>query len=355
MNHVFPVLDHYTYLNTPSHGLLSTELVNYRSKLTDQMLKEGSVFTDTGGTLIHEVRTTVAHFLDAPVHLTALVPNFSLAFNSLMEDIDKNASFLLLQGDYPSVNSAVESRGFRCHYATIDDQLEHNVAKAVQQHKPDYLCLSLVQYISGIKIGLDFLKQLKQDYPSLVIIADATQYIGVEQFSFSRSGIDIIAASCYKWLHAGNGNAFVCFKEEVVEQVRPKFTAYTPGQDFTNQLGTFMGHFEPGHQDVLAFGSLKKAIEIVQSYGLRRIEKEIAVISLEAKEEFSQRNLLDKDVVARNNHSSIFNLKGGDALFKKLQEEKILCAQRGSGIRVGFSHFNTSKDLKKLLLVIDSF
>lgn len=353
MNSIFPALDHATYLNTPTQGLISTALVNYRKKLIDSQLHQASVFTGQSTVFMHEVRKTVAGYLDAAVPLTALVPNFSLAFNNLLCGIDSKAHFLLLKGDYPSINTQIEARGFRCSYAAVDAQLEQNIARVVDQERPDFLCLSIVQYINGIQIDLEFLKRLKQEYPDLIIVADATQYIGVEGFRFRESGIDIIGASCYKWMHAGNGNAFLCFKEEVVNRVKPDFTTYTPGQEFTNQRGSFMGYLEPGHQDMIAYGSLKKAIELIQEYGQERISNEINEISQKAKTAFAARNLLEQSVVARDHHSSIFNLKGDDDLFHLLQEHHIHCAQRGAGIRVGFSYFNTDQDLEKLLNVID--
>jgi selenocysteine lyase/cysteine desulfurase len=104
---------------------------------------------------------------------------------------------------------------------------------------------------------------------------------------------------------------------------------------------------------MIAYGSLKKAIELIQEYGQERIYNEINEISQKAKTAFAARNLLEQSVVARDHHSSIFNLKGDDDLFHLLQEHHIHCAQRGAGIRVGFSYFNTDQDLEKLLNVID--
>lgn len=355
MNHVFPVLDQYTYLNTPAQGLVSNALVQYRNELINKQLFNVEVFVNNREEMLDEVRTTLARFIDAPVELTALVSNFSLAFNNLLEGIDRSSRFLLLKGDYPSINAPIEARKFECVYATIDQHLEENIRTQVTLQRPDFLCFSLVQYISGIKIDLKFIKRLKEEFPSLIIIVDATQYIGVEKFCFRESGIDIIAASCYKWMHAGNGNAFICFKEHVVDCVKPYFTSSEKSKGFNNERGSFMGNFEPGHLDLIAFCSLKKAIELIKGYGQDRIQKEIETISLKAKDEFTSRNLLKNEVVHRDIHSSIFNLKGDDRLFDLLISEKILCSQRGDGIRVGFSYFNTVQDLNKLLNIIDTY
>jgi selenocysteine lyase/cysteine desulfurase len=349
----YPVLQQVTYLNTAAHGLVSRELVAHRQQLMDKMMHEASAFTDDRTNIIQQVRATVADFVGANDYLTALVPNFSLAFNCLLEGIDKNASFLLVSGDYPSVNWPVEARGFACHYAQLDEHLEQNIWDACEQHRPDFLALSIVQYISGIKIDLDFIKKLKLQYPEMVIIADATQFVGLWEFRFRESGIDIIAASCYKWLNAGDGNGFICFKEEVVDKVQPKFTGFNSVQGFKNDRGSFMGHFEPGHQDILAFSSLKWAMDYVNEQGLNKLQSLATAIAENARQELTHRNLLSDAVIARDEHSTIFNITGDNNTFKQLHEAGIVCSQRGDGIRISFSYFNDGGDLQKLLNVLD--
>jgi selenocysteine lyase/cysteine desulfurase len=355
MKPVFPTLNSCTYLNTPAQGLMSVELADYRKSLIDKQLESGSAFTDTAPKFLNQVRATLASFLDAPVSSTGLVPNFSFAFNSLLDVFSPKSRFLLVEEDYPSMNFPVEAREFHCDYVVIDQHLEQNIADAVKRFQPHILCLSVVQYLSGIKIDLEFLKQLKDDYPELIIIADATQYIGVEPFCFRESGIDILLASCYKWMHAGNGNAFICFKEEAAYCSKPHNISYHADHPFTNERGSFMGLFEPGHLDLAAFGSLKKAIELLQNYGAQQIADDIEAMSIPAKTALAQRGLLDETVVQRKVHSSIFNIKGGNDLFNVLQEANIICAQRGGGIRIGFSYFNDQEDLNKLLRVLDNF
>ncbi|SCY38893.1 Selenocysteine lyase/Cysteine desulfurase [Nonlabens sp. Hel1_33_55] len=349
----YPVLKDYTYLNTAAHGLISTVVADYKVSLNQELLNTASVFADSRGAFIDDVRTSVSSFIDAHYHMTALVPNFSMAFNALLEAIDKKNKFLLVKGDYPSVNWPVEARGFECCYADLNATLEENIWNACEQHKPDFLALSIVQYISGIRIDLEFLRKLKLQFPDLIIIADGTQFIGVEEFRFRESGIDILAASCYKWLNAGDGNAFMTFKEDVVDRIKPKYTGFNSVQGFKNDRGSFMGHFEPGHQDMTAFGGLQKAIEFCNEYGIYSIQNQIQTISQEARNEFTGRNLLQPEVTGRKLHSSIFNITGDEKLFEKLKNEKIIISQRGEGLRVSISYYNSIEDLNKLLNVID--
>jgi len=346
------ILQQYTYLNTANHGLMSQDLIDYRVQELAKMRDLASGYTNNRGVFIDQVRETVAHFLDATVHNTALIPNFSTGFNTLVDGIPSDAKILLLEGDYPSVNWPFETRGFNCVYAKIDSDLENQILDTCATQQPDFFCFSMVQYISGIKMDLDFLKQLKKQYPNMVIISDFTQYVGCEEFRFRESGIDIILASCYKWLNAGDGSAFMCIKEDVKNRILPqrfprKTKAVMPPES------TFIERFEPGHLDMITMGSLQFAIKRAQEIGLDNIENSLQKWSQTAKKEFEERGLLHPSVVGRSHHSTIFNIKGDQQLFNQLNDRKIITSLRGDGIRVSFSYYNNQDDLNALLEVVD--
>lgn len=345
----YPILEKYTYLNTANHGLISQELIDYRVNELEKMRDKASVYTNSRNTFIDQVRDTIANFMDAAVENTAVIPNFSTGFNILMEGIEKNSKILLLEGDYPSVNWPVQSRGFTCFYASIDVKLEENILKACEQHQPDFFCFSVVQYISGIKIDLDFIKQLKEQFPDMILIGDLTQYVGCEEFRFRESGLDIILASCYKWLNAGDGNGFICVKDEVKEMIKPKRIGYRSIKNVIDTIPEFIGRFEPGHQDMIAFGSLQFAMNEVSQIGLGNIQKDLKYWSQTAKATFTDLGLLTEEVVHRKNHSTIFNIKGDIKLYNHLLDHKIITSLRGDGIRISFSYFNSQRDLNQLI------
>ena len=94
------------------------------------------------------------------------------------------------------------------------ENIENLILRGVIKHKPNVLVVSIVQYIDGLKLNLDFIKKLKQQFSDLIIIGDATQYLGSEKFSFTDSGFDIVISSGYKWLFSGYGNAIMLFKKD---------------------------------------------------------------------------------------------------------------------------------------------
>lgn len=352
----FPLLNQYTYLNTAASGLLPEAVLEFRQDHDLDFLISGSLLKEKQGELLTAVREKVGGYFNCAPERIALTPNFSYGFNVLLEGIEKGQKILLLNNDYPSVNWAVESRDFMACYAEIDANLEQNILKAVEKEKPDVFAFSIVQWINGIKIDPGFLKQLKEKYPEILLIGDGTQYCGSEKFDFDKSPFDVVGASSYKWLNAGYGNAFFLFKEKMEKHIFSKSLGFNSFQGkYKPQEGNLIGRFEPGHQDTFNFGSLKAAIELIEKTGMEEIEAQVKLLSSEAKKRFEQEELLEPAVVNREQHSSIFNIKGDDDLFRSLRQNNIICSQRGSGIRISFHYFNTIEDLDKLMKALKSY
>ena len=352
----FPVTSQYIYLNTSATGLLSEDVFDYRQDQNLDFLTQASMFRDKKANLLAEVRESVASFYHADANKVALTPSFSYGFNILLEGLAKNTKILLLEGDYPSINLPVEARDFDIVYATIDENLEENIKNAIDKHQPEVFIFSVVQYVSGIKIDLNFLKEIKASYPELLIVGDGTQYCGTEKFNFKESGIDILGASAYKWLNAGFGNAFFLLKESVAEKIYPKTIGFGSNiGKYKQQENTLIGKFEPGHLDTSNIGSIKQAILLQEKIGVELIEEQVKKLSVKAKKAFEELHLLAKEVVNRKTHSSLFNLKGSDELFNFLNNRGVICSKRGDGIRVSFHYYNTEDEIEKLVKLIKNF
>ena len=350
----FPVLEEYTYLNTPSSGLVSTSLIRWRHEHDLDFLKRGSLFRDGHKELLKEIRKQIADFFKTDPPSVAMLPNFSFGMNSVLDGIPRGKKILLLEGDYPSINWPVEQRDFEVCYAALNTNLEDNIEQAISHHKPEVFAFSLVQYISGIAIDLDFLAGLKHRNPDLVLIADGTQFLGTTNFNFSDSPIDVLGASGYKWLLGGYGNGFFLAKEEARERILPKTIGYNSLDASFGNKGeiSFIGRLEPGHQDTLNYGSLAEALRFLQNIGMDEIEKYVRRLNNCARQEFIRMDLLDDRLVSRATGTTIFNLKGDRQLFDRLRENGVICSMRGDGLRVGFHVYNTEQAIEKLLQLI---
>jgi selenocysteine lyase/cysteine desulfurase len=351
----FPVLSNYTYLNTASSGLLYDSLLDFRQEHDLDFLIGGSLFRDHRQVFFTSIRKTIATFFGGSDNNIVLTPNFSLGFNTILNGLDKNKKFLLLDNDYPSINFAVTSKGFDVCYATIDALVEQNIENAIQKYKPDIFAFSLIQYINGIAIDLNFLTILKSKYPNILFIADATQFCGTRVFDFTTSGIDILGCSGYKWLLGGYGNGFMLFKNDILNQITPSSYIDMVKTNYDSSYTDLQARFECGHLDTFNFGSLQYSLNFLNKIGITTIENHMSKLCDYAKSEFTKLNLLEENVVKRQMHSTIFNLKGDQELQLYLKKHHIITSLRGSGIRVSFHFYNTIEDIEQLLEIVHDY
>ena len=350
----FPILKKYVYANTASSGLIHESTIAWRKQHDKEFLEGASTMRMESAKIITETRAAVGDFFGCKYENVALVQNFSLGLNILLEGIDKNKKVLLLENDYPSVNWSFENRSFPISYCKINEHLEDNIREKIESEDISILALSIIQWVNGLKLNLDFLKELKKENPELLIIADGTQFCGTTYFNFEDSGLDMLGASSYKWLLAGYGNGFMLFKDSVKEFSKVKtigFNAANTNPELKNSI-RFAKHFEPGHLDTLNFGTLKHSLGLLDIIGKDVIAEQLKNLSVKAKKEFLALGLLEEAVALRKDHSTIFNINGDDDMFGHLTKNNILCSQRGSGIRFSFHYYNTKEDIDYIIKII---
>lgn len=353
----FPVTKKFTYLNTASSGLIPDSVVNWRRAHDVQFLNQGSLFRDDHKNHIESIRAAVGDFCGAHSEDIALIPNFTFGFNTLLEGLPKSTKFLLLKNDYPSINWPVEQRKFPAAYAQLDEHLEANIEAAFAQERPEVFAFSMVQYINGIKMDLQFLSQLKAKYPQTLFFADGTQFVGTTLFNFNSSPIDVLAASTYKWLLSGYGNGFILIKSSAKERLYPSTIGFNSAPTFFSERedAPFNKLFEPGHHDTLNHGSMKQAIQLFNRLGRQELVDRINQVKAYAMQQFSKANLLETAVAVRVDHSTIFNIKGSQELFDYFKSKGIVGSLRGNGIRLSFHFYNTKKDVDYVMECIAQF
>lgn len=346
----FPVLSQYTYLNTASSGLLYDKLLEYRQDQDLDFLLKGSLYRDNQAEFLNSVRKTIAKFCHATDGDVVLIPNFSMGFNILLNGFKRDQKILLLEEDYPSINFAVASKRFDVYCAKIDENVEENIVNAINEHRPEVFAFSLVQYSNGIAIDLNFIKQLKAEYPEIVFIADGTQFFGTQIFDFQNSGIDIVGCSGYKWLLGGYGNGFLLFNNNILEKTTSeKYLRTARDQKYPGSYTSLSARFEPGHLDTFNFGSLQCSLNYLTNIGLANIQNHLQILREYTKLKLTEKGLLVSSVWKRNYHSSIFAIPGDQKLFETLKNNQIITTFRNEKIRISLHFYNTKEEIDHFL------
>ncbi|CAM3826279.1 aminotransferase class V-fold PLP-dependent enzyme [Sphingobacterium prati] len=344
-----------TYLTTPGSGLLSRETKQWRQQRDQEFHESNTTLREQQAATLNSCRNTLGQFFNCQTSNVFLSSCFSFAFNALLAGLPKHYKVLLLDNDYPSVNFPTIISGFEHSFVNMDEQLEANILDTIATFKPNVLILSIVQYISGLKIDLSFIQELKNLHPNLLIIGDGTQFLGTDLFDFSNAGFDAVLSSGYKWLMAGFGNGFILLSDQLKELLYAdiqKNYSYLNNQWMNKSVVQLC--FEPGHLDTLAHGTLQQALLQFEKWDYAATVSYTQDLVGHARVELSNRRLLLDSVRNRRPQSNIFNIQINPNNFQLLLDEGIKCFPRGSGIRIGFHLYNDHTDLEKLLHIIDT-
>lgn len=339
----FPVLTKTTYLNTAYVGLISSQLLEFRkSSEKFYFLNGGDKYKIRADEELESLHQNLANFFGLTSDRCFGIPNFSSGIRMALSFFPREMKVLFIEEDYPSMINAIKEQNF--DYTTI--LMEPNIEKAIEEKLKketiDILAISMVQYTSGLLIDQEFLKKIRKSYPNLIILGDATQFLGAHQFHFDESPFHLVAGSGYKWILAGFGNGILMIDEALMSK-------------FVLNTEEMFERFFQGHFNILGLTSLNFSIEQLKQHDFKKLIRKKTKLSQSAKIELTELGFLPHWVSERTKHSSIFNIKGGEALFHFLQEKNIRGVVRGEGVRVSFHFYNTDQDLEKLVAALKKF
>ena len=332
------------YLDSAKASPYYYELLEWRNNYEKKSLVLKSEIRINHKKLVKNIKKEVSDFFMLKNGDVFFSSSFSQAFFSLINNIKGKPKFIVLEDDYPSISDAIKKNNFEIIFIKNDSNIEENIKNAIDKFEPNFLAISVVQWVDGIKIDINFLKLLKSKYDNLSIIADGTQFCGTCKFNFENSPFDVMISSGYKWMLAGYGISFILIKDNFYSN---KFVSLKKkeAQDF----------IELGHYDMLAIGSLSFSLKKLTE-SIDMIEKKLANFSKIIMAELTKLDLIEKKVKSRSDHSTIFNIKDNDGkLFKFLLKNNIICSQRGNGVRVSFNFFNTKSEIKKFVKTLKKF
>ena len=334
----FPVLKSSTYFNTAYVGLMSQPLYDFRSNFEQNYLLQGDHYIINAYDSLDQTHATIADFIGSKKEQTYLVSNFSVGLRYVLDSLKKGSNILYIKDDYHSLVDAIEERDFNHFFLTIEERLEDKIDKAIAQNHFDALVISIVQYTNGLKVDFDFLKSLRDKYPHLLIIGDATQFIGTDVFNFSTSPFDAVICSGYKWLLAGFGNGFVALSDHFFERTKETQEAF--------QQKVFAGHF-----NILGGASLVFAMDFLKASGFEQLVKKNMLLSKTLREELLNIGWIP-EFHERALQSSIVSIAAEEELLKSLEEHNIRASYRGKYLRFSVHFYNSVEEIDQLIATI---
>jgi selenocysteine lyase/cysteine desulfurase len=213
------------------------------------------------------------------------------------------------------------------------------------------MAISAVQYASGLRLDLPRLGQGCQARGVLLCI-DAIQQLGALPFDVQASQCAFAMADGHKWLLGPEGlGVFYCRSD-----LRPQLKLHEYGWHMLEQAGDYQRttwepaksarRFECGSPNMLGAMALEASLSLLEEVGMSTVES-----ALQERMQWLLDGLRNipgahlHSAVARQQRAGIltFSLAGWQhqALFERLKEQQVVCAQRGAGIRLS-PHFYTA-------------
>lgn len=292
----------------------------------------------------------------------ALAKSTSEALSTVAYGINwqTNDEILICAGEFPSnriVWESLATKSVKTKRVTIN---EHNVAQSlIDAAGPNtrLISVSSVQYASGLRCDLTALSTFCQKQ-NILLCVDAIQSLGAFEFNQPEIQADFIVADGHKWLMAPEGLALLYVKRKIISEL----TLHQFGWHMVEAKGDYgksswspasdATRFECGSPNMLGAHALSASLSLILERGVTKISEEInsrVSYLINALETHLDCTILSPKAPEKRAGIVTFSIEGVDSepLYKALMQAKVICANRGGGIRFSPHYYTpyTSLDL----------
>jgi selenocysteine lyase/cysteine desulfurase len=271
--------------------------------------------------------------------------------------------------EFPSnriVWQSLQSHGVETRLVAVTavDDPEQALIAAMDSHTRLLSCSS-VQYASGLRLDIERLGRACRQSNALFCV-DAIQSIGALRFDVQACQADFVVADGHKWMLGPEGSALFYCREELLPQLELQQYGWHMVQDFADfnnkdwQPNLTAQRFECGSPNMLGIVALHASVGLLLDIGMASIEQQVLAISAYLLEQLAALgNIEILSPLDANRRSGIVLFRKTDtdteALYRYLQQHKVICAMRGNGIRFS-PHFHTTSDsIDRALALVSAF
>jgi len=364
----FPIDRSLTYLNHAAIAPWPQRTGAAVSQFAKECVKEGSRHYLSWLETESELRQQIAQLINAPsANDIALLKNTSEGLSVVAHGFpwQQGDNVIISDEEFPSnrivwqslAGYDVEVREVSlAHGRSPEDALLDAIDSSTRM-----ISISAVQYASGLRMNLTRLGEecRKKD---IAFCVDAIQAVGAISQDVQAAHIDFLVADAHKWMLGPEGIAlFYCS-----ENWRDRLTLRQFGWHMIEDQFNFEPHvwepagsgrrFECGSNNMIGIHALNASLSLFKEVGIDEIENRVvnnADYLIELVRSASNLELVTNADPGRVAGIVTFRnqQKSPDELFKKLQENGVMSAMRGGGIRFS-PHFYTQKtDLDRAIEV----
>lgn len=371
----FPLTDELIYLNHAAVGPWPKRTGEAVIKFAEQNTRYGSHFYLDWLNKEAELRTQLQALLNAPsADDIALVKNTSEALSFVAYGLEWRPGDNIVSSneEFPSnrlpweslADQGVEFRqaDLRCVDSGADTP--EDALFALVDNNTRLLTISSIQFASGLRMDLDRIGEFCKRRGILFCI-DAIQSLGAVQFDVQAYQADFVMADGHKWMFGPEGLGVFYTTPEARDKLKLTQYGWHMMKDTHNyenkpwEVHPTARRFECGSPNMLGIHALSASLSLLLETGMAAVESMVIEKSDYLKDAIDKNGQLVllsakqsrlKSGIVIFKHRTVSN----EVLYKYLQENGVVCALRGGGIRFSPHFYNTFEEIDRALGLISS-
>lgn len=367
----FPLIDELIYLNHAAVAPWPKRTSEAVIKFAEQNTRFGSHFYMDWLNKEAELRSQLQALLNAPsADDIALVKNTSEALSFVAYGLAWQVGDNIVSSneEFPSnrlpwqslADQGVEFRQADLHSAeTPEDALF-----ALVDSNTRLLTISSIQFASGLRMDLERIGEFCKQRGILFCI-DAIQSLGAVQFDVQAYQADFVMADGHKWLFGPEGLGVFYTTPQARDKLKLTQFGWHMMKDTHNyenkpwEIHPTARRFECGSPNTLGIHAFSASLSLLLETGMSAVEALVIERSEYLKDAIekngslillSQRQSRLKSGIVIFKHQTIAN----QVLYQHLQDNGVVCALRGGGIRFSAHFYNTFEEIDRALALISS-
>ena len=364
----FPVTKSYIYMNHAGVAPISSRVRDAMMGFVEDATVNGAVNVETWVETAEMCRSVAAQLINADSTEIAFMKNTTQGILIVANGIDwrEGDNVVTTAVEFPANVypwwSLKERYGVETRMAPErEGRIRLDDIVAAIDERTRVVTISHVEFASGYRNDIKTLGKICRER-DIWFVVDAIQSLGAIEVDVKLSYVDILAADGHKWLLAPEGAAiFYCAdeKRERLINTNVGWSSVVNPRDFLNYDLTQKPdatRFEEGSYNSVGLYGLNAAIELLLEVGVSTIETHILQLTIALIEGLESKGYRVITPKADSERAGIVVFESDQhtpiELYELLHEQKIITAERGSGLRVSPHFYNTESEITHLLEVL---
>ena len=362
----FPLTDELIYLNHAAVAPWPKRTGEAVIKFAEQNTRYGSHFYLDWLSKEAELRGQLQALLNAPsADDVALVKNTSEALSFVAYGLEWQPGDNIVSSneEFPSNRLPWESladQGVEFRQADLhSSDTPEDALFALVDGNTRLLTISSIQFASGLRMDLERIGEFCKRRGILFCI-DAIQSLGAVQFDAQAYQADFVMADGHKWMFGPEGLGVFYTTPESRDKLKLTQYGWHMMKDIHNyenqpwEIHPAARRFECGSPNMLGIHAFSASLSLLLETGMAAVEAQVLEKSdylIDAIDKNGQLVLLSgqhsrlKSGIVIFKHRTVAN----EVLYKHLQDNGVVCALRGGGIRFSPHFYNTLEEIDRAL------